>query len=299
MNYNNNIQSILGIILAMMIFTVALELRFIAFKAVLLRPIAVLSGLLGQFILLPWITLAITLLLELPPGIELGMLLVASCPGGNLSNIITHMAKGNTALSVSMTTVSSTLAIITLPLNFALTSHLNPTTREMLSGTGELQLDTKKILINLIILLVLPLTIGMVIGNFKTLVAHKITPLLKKVSSISFIAFLILAIYNSKDIILNNFGFIFIIVVFHNFIALLIGYLMSVFFKQDEANKRAITIEVGMQNSGLALGLIFSSFQAESNMALIAAFWGIWHIISGLILIQYWKNKPTNKEIHQ
>ena len=292
MNYNNDYQIVLGLVLALMIFGVALELRFIAFKAVLQRPVAAMSGLIGQVIILPWMTLLITLMLDLPAGIELGMLLVAASPGGNLSNIITHLGKGNTALSVSMTAVSSLFAIITLPLNFTLTANLNPVTHAMISGSGELRIDGLMIIKSMIVLLLVPLLLGMILGNFFTKLAHKITPFFKRISSFAFLVFLIVAVGGNWKIFLENLGFVFIIVVFHNLIALIIGNLIARLFRQNESNKRAITIEVGMQNSGLALGLILTQFQAEPNMALVAAFWGIWHIISGLILVMYWKNHP-------
>lgn len=289
MNYNNDYQIVLGLILALMIFGVALELRFIAFRAVLQRPVSVFAGLIGQTLFLPWITLLITLFLDLPAGIELGMLLVAASPGGNLSNIITHLAHGNTALSVSMTAVSSAFAIITLPLNFTLTAHSNPVTKAMISGTGELHINSLMIIKGLIILLLLPLALGMSIGNFATKVAHKITPFFKRISSVIFLVFLVVAVGGNWKVFLDNIGFVFLIVVFHNLIALIIGNLIARAFQQDIPNRRAITIEVGMQNSGLALGLILTQFQAEPNMALVAAFWGIWHIVSGLLLVLFWR----------
>jgi BASS family bile acid:Na+ symporter len=289
MNYNNDYQIVLGLVLALMIFGVALELRFIAFKAVLQRPISVLAGLIGQTIFLPWITLLITLVLDLPAGIELGMLLVAASPGGNLSNIITHLGHGNTALSVSMTAVSSVFAIITLPLNFTLTANLNPVTREMISGTGELHIDSIAIIKGLFVLLIIPLALGMSIGNFATKFAHKITPFFKRISSLAFLIFVAFAVGGNWRMFLDNLGFIFLIVVFHNLVALCIGNLIARVFRQERGNLRAITVEVGMQNSGLALGLILTQFQAEPNMALVAAFWGIWHIVSGLLLVVYWR----------
>ncbi|MCB1180127.1 MAG: bile acid:sodium symporter family protein [Leptospiraceae bacterium] len=298
MNYNNDYQFVLAIVLALMIFGVSLELRFIAFKAVLQRPISVLSGLIGQMLILPYLTLLVTLLLDLPPGIELGMLLVACSPGGNLSNIVTHLGHGNTALSVSMTAVSSTLAIITLPLNFAITANLNPVTHAFISGGSELQIDGIGILKGLIVLLVIPLSLGMFVGNYATNFAHKITPYFKKFSSIAFGIFLVVAVGSNWEIFYKNLGFVLIIVIFHNLIALSVGYIIAKIFKQDEYNSRAITIEVGMQNSGLALGLILTEFKAEPNMALIAAFWGIWHIISGMILVYFWRKKPIHKEVH-
>ncbi|EMY63000.1 bile acid:sodium symporter family protein [Leptospira terpstrae] len=289
MNYNNDYQIILGLVLALMIFGVALELRFIAFKAVLQRPVSALAGLIGQTIFLPWITLLITLVLDLPAGIELGMLLVAASPGGNLSNIITHLAHGNTALSVSMTAVSSAFAIITLPLNFTITANLNPVTHAMISGTGELHIDNIAIIKGLVVLLLFPLALGMAIGNFATKAAHKITPFFKQISSVAFLLFVVVAVGGNWKVFVDNMGYIFLIVVFHNLVALTIGNIIARVFRQDPYNRRAITIEVGMQNSGLALGLILTQFQAEPNMALVAAFWGIWHIVSGLLLVLYWR----------
>ncbi len=296
MNYNNDYQLVLALVLASMIFGVSLELRTIAFKGVLQRPLAVLSGLIGQCIFLPWATFLVTILLDLPAGIELGMLLVAASPGGNLSNIVTHMAHGNTALSVSMTAVSSLLAIFTLPLNFALTASLNPVTNALISGGGSLEINSLEIIKGLIVLLVIPLTLGMLVGNLATGFAHKITPFFKKFSSIAFVLFLVVAVGSNWKMFVDNLGFVLVIVIFHNLIALGIGNLIARAFRQDASNRRAITIEVGMQNSGLALGLILTQFKAEPNMALIAAFWGIWHIISGLILVAYWKRHPIKKE---
>lgn len=293
MNYNNDYQIALGLILALMIFGVSLELRFIAFKAVLQRPISVLAGIIGQTLFLPWITLLITLQLDLPAGIELGMLLVAASPGGNLSNVITHLARGNTALSVSMTAVSSLFAILTLPLNFTLTANLNPITKAMISGTGELHIDSIAIVKGLIVLLLVPLLLGMSIGNFFTKFAHKITPFFKRISFIAFLVFILVAVGGNWRIFVENLGLILLIVIFHNIVALLIGNGIARAFKQDLQNRRAITIEVGMQNSGLSLGLILTQFHAEPNMALVAAFWGIWHIISGLLLVLYWRKSSS------
>jgi BASS family bile acid:Na+ symporter len=295
MNYNTDFQAVLAIVLALMIFGVALELKWVAFQSVMKRPMGVLAGLIGQWFLLPWITLLVTLVLDLPAGVELGMLLVASSPGGNLSNIITHMGKGNTALSVSMTAVSSVFAIITLPLNFALTANINPVTHALITKGGELEINSGEIILGLIVLLVIPLTLGMTISNKLPAIAHKITPWFKSSSSVAFVLFLVVAVGGNWEIFFNNLGFIFIIVIFHNALALGIGNALGHIFRQDEQNTRAIMVEVGMQNSGLALGIILLQFKSNMDMALIAAFWGIWHIISGLGLVYFWKLKDKRQ----
>lgn len=297
MNYNSDFQAVLAIILALMIFGVSLELKWVAFQGVLKRPIGVVAGMLGQWIVLPWFTLGVTLLVDLPAGVELGMLLVACSPGGNLSNIITHLGKGNTALSVSMTALSSIGAIITLPLNFALTANANPVTRALIAKGGDLEIQSSEIIKALVVLLIIPLTLGMLISNKYPGVAHKILPFFKKFASIAFIVFLAFAVGGNWEIFFKSMGFIFILVVLHNAMALTVGYSLGKIFRQDTSNLKAIMVEVGMQNSGLSLGLILTQFKGNLDMALVAAFWGIWHIISGLILVMYWRQREDKESI--
>lgn len=298
MNYNQNFQLILGLVLAFMIFAVSLELKWIAFRGILKRPLGVLAGMLGQWFLLPWLTLAITLIVELPPGMELGMLLVACSPGGNLSNIITHLGKGNTALSVSMTAISSIGAIVTLPLNFAITASLNPVTRSLLVKGGELEVNPVDIIKGLVVLLIVPISLGMFISNRYPGVTHKILPFFKKFSWVAFVLFIAFAVGGNWEALVENFGFVFLIVCLHNAMALGIGYSLAKIFQRESADIKAITVEVGMQNSGLSLGLILTYFQSNIDMALIAAFWGIWHAVSGLALVLFWR-RQSDKELSE
>ena len=278
MNYDESQQVWLGLVLASLMFGVALELRLSHFAYVLRRPLPVFTGLAAQCLLLPWATLLATLLLDLKPGIELGLLLVACCPGGNLSNVITHLARGNTALSVSVTSVSSLLAIITLPFNFALTASLNPDTAAFLSGQmSTLQVDASGIVQGLLLMLVAPLLIGMLLGNL----APRFTT-----------RFLLVAVIGNRHLLLDSLGSLLLIVVLHNASALLLGWGTARAFGLVDFDRRALTIEVGMQNSGLALGLIFTQFGAQPDMALIAALWGTWHIVSGLLLVALWRRNP-------
>lgn len=295
MNYDESQQIWLGLVLASLMFGVALELRLSHFLYVLRRPLPVFAGLLAQCLLLPWATLLATLLLDLKPGIELGLLLVACCPGGNLSNVITHLARGNTALSVSVTSVSSLLAIITLPFNFALTSSLNPDTAAFLSGQmSALQMDAAGMVGGLLLMLVLPLLAGMLLGNLLAQFTARILPGFKRFTMIAFIAFLLMAVLANRHLLLDSLGVLLVIVVLHNASALLLGWLTARACALSGFDRRALTIEVGMQNSGLALGLIFTQFGAQPDMALIAALWGTWHIVSGLLLVALWRRNPAH-----
>ena len=292
MNYDESQQVILGLVLAAMMFGVALELKLAHFLFVLKRPVSVLIGLVCQCLLLPWLTLLATLFLDLKPGLELGMMLVACCPGGNMSNIITHLARGNTALSVSVTSVSSLMAIITLPLNFALIASLNPETAAFLQGEmGALDVDSASIVMGLVMMLVLPLLSGMLVGNLFPRFTQMILPLFKRLSMSAFGLFLGIAIYSNWQMLVESLGQVFLLVIAQNAGALLLGWVASGLAGVPEADRRALTIEVGMQNSGLALGLILTQFGAQPDMALVAALWGTWHIVSGLLLVLVWRRR--------
>lgn len=302
MNYDANSQLILGLVLAALIFGVSLELRLAHFRAVLRHPQPVLAGMFGQCLLLPWLTLLVTLVVDLHPGLELGLLLVACCPGGNLSNVMTHLARGNTALSMSMTALSSLLALVLLPVNFALTSSCNPEAAAYLAERLQtLKIDHLSILLNLLWLLGLPLVLGMLVGNLWPNVAERIMPWFKRFALLAFAFFVIGALANNWKVFTASLGLVFFIVVIHNASAILLGWLMAKLARQQGANLRAMVIEISMHNSGLALGLIFAQFGGEANMALVAALWGTWHLVSGLALVAFWRNRPlpvsaTNKE---
>ncbi|UVE17928.1 bile acid:sodium symporter family protein [Pseudomonas sp. LS44] len=293
MNYDESHQLILGLVLALMIFGVSLELRVTQFASVLRRPLPVLAGLFGQCLILPWATLLVTLLVDLHPGLELGLLLVACCPGGNLSNVMTHLARGNVALSMSMTALSSLLALVLLPLNFALTSSLNPEASTYLAGRlHALQVDQGSIVVSLIFLLGVPLLLGMLVGNLYPLFAERVMPWFKRFALLAFAVFVIGAVAGNWRMFVANLGLVFLIVVLHNLSAIILGWLMAKLARQHGANLRAMVIEISMHNSGLALGLIFAQFGGEPNMALVAAFWGTWHLVSGGLLVLFWRKRP-------
>jgi BASS family bile acid:Na+ symporter len=297
MNYDANQQLLLGVVLAVMIFGVSLELRVSQFVAIVKQPQPILAGMLGQCLILPWATLLVTLLVDLHPGIELGLLLVACCPGGNMSNIMTHLARGNTALSMSMTAMSSLLALVLLPLNFALTTGQNPAASAFLAEHLQaLHIDQTSIMLNLLWLLGLPLTLGMLVGNTAPVFAERIMPWFKRFALLAFALFVIGGVLGNWKMLSANFGLVLLIVVLHNASAIGLGWLMAKLARQRGANLRAMVIEISMHNSGLALGLIFAQFGGELHMALVAALWGTWHLISGLLLVLFWRNQPLTSQ---
>jgi len=280
---------LLNLILALMMFGVSLSLRLEDFKRIVFSPIAPIAGLFAQFFLLPLATCLFTWALNIDPELALGMILVASCPGGSFSNIMTWLARGNVAVSVSMTAVSSLAAAILTPVNFAFYGWLNPHTREYLT---KITIEPSSILILVLLVLALPLVLGMVTGRRLPDLVVRIQKPLRIFSLLVLMAFVAIAFFSNFALFLERFHSFFWLVVGHNLLALSLGYGMGLMLKLPVADRRAVTLEVGIQNSGLGLVILFTFFPEAGGMMLITAFWGVWHLVSGLTLSQIWARIP-------
>jgi BASS family bile acid:Na+ symporter len=295
--YNADSQWLLNIVLASMILGVALDIHWRDFRAVVKMPKAISAGLIAQFLLLPATTALLTLFIDMPAGIELGMILVASCPGGAISNFVTHLSAGNTALSISMTAVASALAVFMMPFNFLFWASVNPETAAMLQA---IEVSSTALFINLLFVLALPLALGLFIKKSYPNFANKLHKFLKATSLLALISFILVAVIQNKASFLAYFDVIFSIVLIHNAIAFVLGFSAGKFAKVGIRDTKAMTIEVGMQNSSLAIAIVFTQFGAEAGMALISAFWGTWHIASGLIVAvafrRWGKDEPISPQ---
>lgn len=280
---------VLNLILALMMFGVSLSLRFEDFKRIIISPIAPIAGLVAQFLLLPLVTCLFTWALNIDPELALGMILVASCPGGSFSNIMTWLARGNVAVSVSMTAVSSLAAAVLTPLNFAFYGWLNPYTRDYLT---DITIEPSSILILVLLVLALPLVLGMLTGRRLPDLVVRIQKPLRIFSLLVLMSFVAIAFSSNFALFLARFHSFFWLVVGHNLLALSLGYGIGLLLKLSVADRRAITLEVGIQNSGLGLVILFTFFSDAGGMMLITAFWGVWHLVSGLTLSQIWARIP-------
>lgn len=290
-DFNPESLMALNVIIAIMMFGVSLELSPKDFKSVLIKPKAPLIGLIIQFLILPLVTCLVTWLLKIDPFLALGMILVASCPGGTFSNIMTWMAKGNVAVSVSMTGISSLAASVMTPFNFALYAWLNPYTRGLLT---EISIDPIGLLLLVVMVLGLPLILGMIAGQKFPSLSRKIEKPLRVSAMLVMLILAGIAFAKNTDQFLEYFDLFFILVVAHNGLALLLGYGGAYLSGLPESQRRAISLEVGIQNGALALLIIFTFFPQASGMLLIAAFWGVWHLVSGLILSTVWSRIPID-----
>lgn len=283
-------QLVLSLVLATMVFSVALELKVSDFTRVAQTPRAVICGLIPQFVLLPVGTWLATLALDLPPNIEAAMILVASCPGGSLSNVITHVGRGNTALSVSISAVAAVMALFLTPFNFTWMMATNPATASWMRA---LSIDASDIWWSLLALLAVPMALGLTIAHRWPTLTEKIRKPLGNFSLIALLAFIAAGLYTQRALLNAQILPQLLIVVLHNGAGLLMGYLCALGFRVAERDRRAIMIEGGMQNSGLALGIIAVQFNADLGMVIIASLWGIWHIVSGMTLALIWRNKDA------
>ena len=279
-------QLILSLVLATMVFFFFLDLKLADFQRVAQAPRAIFAGLFPQFVLLPVGTWLLTLAVDLPPNIEAAMLLVAACPGGNLSNFVTHFGRGNTALSVSLTACASVIAVVAMPFNFGWMIANNPATATWLI---DLKIDPTEIWISVVGILAIPMALGLLCAHRLPTLTQRIKKPLANFSLVALLLFIVAGLIAKRQLLtlglLPTFG----LVVAHNAVGLLLGYLSSVAMRMRVPERRAIMIEVGMQNSGLALGIIAVQFNSDLGMVTIASLWGIWHIVSGLSCASFWR----------
>ena len=281
-------QLVLTGVVAAMVFSVALDLKLADFQRVAQNKRAMVAGLLPQFVLLPIATWLATLLLNLPPTMEAAMILVACCPGGALSNVITHLGRGNTALSISISAVAAVVALVLTPVNFTWMIASNPTTSAWLN---HLDIDAADILWSLLLMLALPMACGLVVAHRSPAWAARIRKPLARFSVLALLVFVATGLLNQIDQLMQAQIWLPVcVVVLHNASGLLLGWLSARAFAVDEGAKRAIVIEGGMQNSALALGIITAQFNADLGMVIVAGLWGIWHIVSGLTMVMVWRS---------
>ncbi|MCP4576992.1 MAG: bile acid:sodium symporter family protein [Deltaproteobacteria bacterium] len=289
LNFNPQGMFVINAAIGLMMFGVALDLKLDDFKRVIVSPKAPGIGLIAQFILLPALTFLLTLALRPQASIALGMILVASCPGGNLSNIVTYLAKGNCAVSISMTAVSTAAAIFMTPLNLSLWGSLNPDTAVILKAVSLSPMD---VFATIFFILGIPLIAGLTLSRYFPALADKVRKPFKIFSLIFFIVIVIGALAANWAIFVQVVGLVMLIVLLHNALALNLGYWSGRVAGLPERDCRAVCIEVGIQNSALGLVLVFNFFGGLGGMAILVAWWGIWHIIAGLITAFIFTRRP-------
>ncbi len=307
-NMNEAGMNAINIVLAFVMFGVALGIKPKTFVDIVKNPKSILLGITCQLVLLPALTFLLTILLNdwISPMIALGMILVASCPGGNISNFITSLSRGNTELSVSLTAFNTAVCIFTTPLNFSFWGKMYLNFAEKRMMIPELEIPFWEIFKTIVILLGIPLLLGVLCSQYLPKVAQKLKKPMQYLSVAFFIVMVVLTFGNNIDAFMKCIKYIFLIVLVHNLLALGIGFGTGTIFKLPYKDRRTVTIETGIQNSGLGLVLLFNPgifdpaiWANNGGMVVITAWWGVWHIISGLALAYTWRirgRKEANEE---
>ncbi|BEQ16603.1 bile acid:sodium symporter family protein [Desulfoferula mesophila] len=282
----------LNAVIGLMMFGIALDLKLGDFTRIIKSPKAPAIGLGAQFILLPAFTFLLTLVLPISPSIALGMILVASCPGGNLSNMMTYLAGGNAAVSVSMTAVSTGAAVVMTPLNLAVWGSLNPATASILR---EVSLSPVDVFFTIVMIMGIPMVAGMLVGRWFPGLVDRVRGPFKIFAVCVFLAVVGGALAANWQNFMRYVGLVAVVVALHNAMALSLGYTSARLFRLPPRDVRAVAIEVGIQNSALGLILVFDFFGGLGGMAIITAWWGVWHIISGLTVASFWSRRPIKE----
>lgn len=291
LNFNPASLALLNWVLAALMFGIALDTRVEDFRRVLKMPLAFSVGIAAQFLVLPLITFVLSIVLKVQPSIALGMILVACCPPGNVSNILTHQAKGNVALSVSMTAVSNALSIVLMPVNFAFWGHLHPTAAPLLKTIA---LSPLEMTLHIIAIIGIPFVLGIAIAHRWPAFTARVKRPVGIVSFLVLIGFIIGAIAGNWHFFLDYTAIVLLAVALHDALALATGYGCARLFRVPDYDRRAITFEVGIRNAGLGLVLVFSFFGGLGGMAVVAGVWGFWDIIAGLALASLWARRPAS-----
>ena len=278
----------LKIVIGAILFGIALDTKLSDFRLALTRPGTIAIGVVAQFLLLPAITFLLTLLLDVRGSVALGMILVACCPPGNVSNILTHRAGGDVALSVSMTAVSNVLAIFLMPLNVAFWGSLHPTGEELLE---DIDLSALDMLLEIALVIGVPFAAGITIARLWPRLAKRAGRVVGPVAFLALGAVIVVGVANNWSIFLDYIGVVLLAVFLHDALALLLGFGIARATRLPERSTKAMTFEVGIRNAGLGLLLVFSYFDGLGGMALVAAWWGIWDIIAGLTVAEWWRRR--------
>ncbi len=296
LNFNQGSVNIMNVAIAFIMFGVALSIKPQHFKTLVLNPKPVILGVISQYVLLPALTFLLVMIIRPSTAVALGMILVAACPGGNVSNLISSISKSNVTLSVSLTAITTVMSLFMTPFNFAFWGSLYAKHSPLLVP---ITIDPVEMFRTVFLILGIPVILGMFVGMKFPKFTKRIDKTVQTASILFFIAFIVGALAGNFSLFLRYIHLIFVLVLIHNGLAYMGGYYFPKLLKVNEIECRTISIETGIQNSGLGLALIFNPriFPPElelGGMAFIAAWWGIWHIIAGLLLAFYWRRRAIS-----
>jgi BASS family bile acid:Na+ symporter len=288
-NFNPQMGLAVAVMVGFLVFAVALDLTWEQFRSVLEKPKAPAIGLVAQYLILPGVAFGIGMLTADTPSIALGLLLVACCPAGALSNYLTGVARGSVATSVSMTTISTLFSVVVTPLVFAFWAAMNPETQAVLAQIG---IDPKRVVMVLLVMLIVPVAAGMIVRARRPGTADKIAPWARRIARVVFAVVVAILLIGNVDV-LASFAKTALPPVLVTFaIAVVLGWGLARVSGLQAADRRAVTLEVAFQNVALALGLAVAFFPTLAGVAITSILWGIVHLTIGFAIAAVWMRMP-------
>lgn len=289
--FNADQMVILNLAMAFLMFSVALDIRLSDFRQVARFPRSVLTGVVVQYLFFPVLTLGVIWLFHPPVSVAMGMILVAMCPSGNMTNFLVHYAKANIALSVTLNAIIILAASVVTPAGFLFWS-------QAIEGSAEIRrsfsIGFDEMAWIIVQLIVIPLLIGMAVNSIFPEITARIRPWMQRLALVIFFSILILAVAANSENVVKYLGFAFVLVAVHNALGLGSGYIAGRLLRLPENDSRALAFESGVHNTALGLLLIFRFFDGLGGMALIAAWWGIWDLVTGFSLAAYWRRSAAS-----
>ncbi|MBO6259172.1 MAG: bile acid:sodium symporter family protein [Succinivibrio sp.] len=276
------LSAYISILLGIVMFGMGLTLKPKDFSEVFTRPIDVLIGVAGQFIIMPVLAYALAKILNLPSEIAVGVILVGCCPGGTSSNVMSYLSKGDVPLSVTITACSTVLAPFVTPALIYLFAN------------QWVEINAATMVISIVKIVIVPIVGGVVLNMLFGRTIARVVVVLPLVSSVAIISIVAAVVAVSQQKIAQTGALIFSVVVLHNFLGYLLGYLLGRVFKMDLAKRKTLSIEIGMQNSGLGVALAMAHFSPLS--AVPAAIFSVWHNITGGILSSVYARMSSDQE---
>ena len=271
--------SLINPLLGVIMFGMGLTLRAEDFRVVFSRPKDVIAGCLAQFTVMPLLAFALSRVFSLNEALTVGVVLVGCCPGGTASNVITYLAKGDLALSVGMTATSTLLAPVLTPLLVWLL-------------VGEtVDVNVAGMLLSILWVVILPIVLGLLVKRLWPRTTERATAYLPALSTVAICLIVMIVIAANAGKLLSGGWIIVLVVMLHNILGLAVGYLIGVLLRMTPAKRKAISVEVGMQNSGLASSLATLHFAAYPMATIPGAVFSVWHNISGAIAARIYSRK--------
>ncbi len=271
--------SLINPLLGVIMFGMGLTLRPEDFRVVFTRPKDVIVGCLAQFTVMPLLAFALSRVFSLNEALTVGVVLVGCCPGGTASNVITYLARGDLALSVGMTATSTLLAPVLTPLLVWLL-------------VGEtVDVNVAGMLLSILWVVILPIALGLLVKRLWPRTTERATAYLPALSSVAICLIVMIVIAANAGKLLSGGWIIVLVVMLHNILGLAVGYLIGVLLKMTPAKRKAISVEVGMQNSGLASSLATLHFAAYPMATIPGAVFSVWHNISGAIVARIYSRE--------